>query len=254
MNAASNVCELLKLIVRPGLATTAAWRTAKVFAFRHTSFVFDRVKLRCSSVQSVHMTEDCDGVAEGDWTLEDALLANPVVARVTVDRIGATSESRGDVSPKADKAVVSGAVGYIAISVSVSDSDVSVGSVAPDELARDGFPVVDVFVLAGSSGLVLFSRSEMSKQVLRTAIDTYSGHVQFPYIQEKDTFWYPWLPAAFSPSYSEALMTKSGVVSILGYLALYVEMHWVPPSSRLELPIVALVVSVLDGSTSTRCP
>jgi hypothetical protein len=60
----------------------------------------------------------------------------------------------------------------------------------------------------------------MSKQVLRIAIDTYSDHVQLPSVHVKDTILYPWLPAVLNPSYKEALIAKSGVVSILGYLVL----------------------------------
>ena len=58
-------------------------------------------------------------------------------------------------------------MGYVGILV--SGPELSVDSVAAD-------------------GLVLLKRPEMSKQVLRMAIDTYSGHVQLPEMQVKDTF------------------------------------------------------------------
>lgn len=54
---------------------------------RRNRFVFERVKLRCSSVQSVHVAEDSLGF-EDDWTLDVALFSRPVDSSVIVDLIG----------------------------------------------------------------------------------------------------------------------------------------------------------------------
>ena len=72
-------------------------------------------------------------------------------ARVTLDRIDATIEFTVDTSENAGIA----AVGYIAISVSGSDSEV-VDDAAADRLVEVAFSVVDVVVWSRSSGVVLF--------------------------------------------------------------------------------------------------
>jgi hypothetical protein len=73
-------------------------------------------------------------------------------ARVTLDRIDATIEFTVDTSENA----VIASVGYIAISVSGLDSEVSVEDAAADRLVGDAFSVVDIVVWSGSSGVVLF--------------------------------------------------------------------------------------------------
>jgi hypothetical protein len=73
-------------------------------------------------------------------------------ARVTLDRIDATIEFTVDTSENA----VIASVGYIAISVSESDSGVSVEVTAADGLVGDAFSVINIVVWSGSSGDVLF--------------------------------------------------------------------------------------------------
>jgi hypothetical protein len=84
-----------------------------VFACRNCGSVFDSVKLRCSSVQSVPIAGDGEGLIDGDWVSEDALLSKPAPVseyRVAVDVIGAASDSVVNKGSNAVRAVKESAV------------------------------------------------------------------------------------------------------------------------------------------------
>lgn len=61
-------------------------------------------------------------------------------------------------------------------------------TVTNSELIDNEVWVVAV-ALAAFSGLILFKKLEISKQVLRTAREVYPVHVQLPDVHVKDTFW-----------------------------------------------------------------
>lgn len=61
--------------------------------------------------------------------------------------------------------------------------------VAGSRSIEDEIEVEKVVSSAKSSGVVLFKRLDISKQVLRTAKDVNLVHVQLPDVHVKDTFW-----------------------------------------------------------------